>query len=54
MRKATCGIDILRHRVPNANLLLNARLKEEGRNRINSFAKRAGAAKEAHGKPIVQ
>lgn len=51
MRKATCGIDILWHRVPNADL--NARLKEEGRNKL-CFAKRAGAAKEAHGKPIVQ
>lgn len=34
MRKATSGIDILQHCVPAANHLLNARLKEEGRNKL--------------------
>lgn len=34
MRKATSGIDILLHRVPATDLLLNARLKEEGRNKL--------------------
>lgn len=34
MRKATSGIDILLHGVPAADLLLNARLKEEGRNNL--------------------
>ena len=34
MRKATSGIDILRHRVPATDLLLNVRLKEEGRNKL--------------------
>lgn len=34
MRKATSGIDILWHRVPTTDLLLNGRLKEEGRNKL--------------------
>lgn len=52
MRKATPGIDILWHQVPTTDLLLNARLKEEGRNKL--LSQRAGAAEEAHGKSIVQ